>query len=269
MVIVSAFKDGSTALRANPALLVAGLLVALTTQLQNVGEFTDSPAISAAGSLAWLVIFPFVLGGFIGMARNALRDSDASFGAFLAAGRRYYVRVLFATVLFLLIVLVAAIGLGIVSFVTGVGVLALGVLNETAGMAAAVGVTLVWLALLLVVIMFLQFYDTAIVVENEGTTDSLRRSVALVRANLRSVVGFSLLWVVLFNLFLVPEYLVRITVTDADAPAVLTVDPNVSLAVLIPVSVVLSTVGFAYIYTVYTAYYVRLVAREPAASPSL
>jgi hypothetical protein len=36
MVTISAFKDGFTALRANPILLVAGLLVGAGSQLQYV-----------------------------------------------------------------------------------------------------------------------------------------------------------------------------------------------------------------------------------------
>ena len=54
MVVVSAFKDGSDALRANPVLLVAGLLVGIGSQLQYVGRLIDSPILSTGVSLAWL-----------------------------------------------------------------------------------------------------------------------------------------------------------------------------------------------------------------------
>ena len=43
-------------------------------------------------------------------------------------------------------------------------------------------------------IMFVKFHDAAIVVEDASVSDSYRRSVHLVRSNLRSVLGFSLTW---------------------------------------------------------------------------
>jgi hypothetical protein len=116
---------------------------------------------------------------------------------------------------------------------------------------------------LLVVIMFVQFYDAAIVIEEQSVTDSFRRSVALVRANLMSVVGFSLVWTLLVNLFLIPEYLVQLTVTDAAPAAVLPVDLGIPIAALLPIGLVLSAIGFAYLYTVYTAYYLRLISDAP------
>jgi hypothetical protein len=111
--------------------------------------------------------------------------------------------------------------------------------------------------------MFVQFYDAAIVIEEQGVTDSFRRSIVLVRANLTSVVGFSLVWTLLVNLFLIPEYLVQLTVTDATPAEVLPIDLRIPIAVLLPVGIGLSAVGFAYVYTVYTAYYLRLISNAP------
>jgi len=269
MVTVSAFKDGFAALRANPVLLVAGLLVGGGSQLQYVEHLIDSPLLSAGVSLAWLIVFPFVLGGFIGIAQAAIEGRDASLSLFFTAARTCYIRLLLGTVLFVLFVLGTAIGLGLVGFVLGIGSMALGAIHEMAAFAAGVGSLLVWLLSILVVIMFVQFYDAAIVIENRGVTDSFRRSVALVRSNLKSVVGFSLVWIVLLNAFLVPEYLLQLTVTDAGAADVLPVGLGVPLAVLLPIGLALSAVGFAYFYTVYTAYYLRLIAESPLSTASV
>lgn len=266
MVIVSAFKDGSAALRANPVLLFAGLLVGIGSQLQTVGDLIESPILSAGASLAWLFVFPFVLAGFIGVARAAIQGSDAPFARFVSEGRTYYVRILLGTILFVLLVAGAVFALGTVSFVLGIGSLALGAVDETAAFVAAVGFTLAWLLAVLVVIMFVQFYDTAIVVENAGVIDAFSRSIRLVRSNLKSVVGFSLLWVVLLNAFLLPEYLLRAMLTDAGAADVLPVDPGIPVIALLPIGIVLSAIGFAYFYTVYTAYYMRLIAASPDGS---
>ena len=263
MVLVSAFKDGFAALQANPILLAAGVLVGAGSQLQYVDQFIKSPLLSAGASLAWLVVFPFVLGGFIGTARAAIDGTDTSVFKFVAIARTHYVRLLLATVMFVVIVLGTAIGLGLVGFILGIGVMTLGAVHEMAAFAAGVASTLVWLVSILAVIMFVQFYDAAIVVENQSLTDSFRRSIGLVRSNLRSVLGFSLVWALLLNAFLVPEYLVQLTVTDAGSADVLPVDPGIPMAVLLPVGIVLSAIGFAYLYTVYTAYYLRLISNSP------
>jgi hypothetical protein len=269
MVLVSAFKDGSAALRANPILVVAGLLVGAGRQLQYVDHFIESPLLSAGASLAWLVIFPFVLGGFIGTARAAIEGMDTSVSQFVTIARTHYVRLLLATVVFVVTVLGTAIGLGVVGFVLGIGSMALGAIHEMAAFATGVGSLLVWLVAILVVIMFVQFYDAAIVVEDQNVTGSFRRSIALVRSNLKSVVGFSLVWVLLLNAFFIPEYLVQLTVTDAGPAEVLPVDLGVPITVLLPIGIVLSAVGFAYFYTVYTAYYLRLIADSPLPTDSV
>jgi hypothetical protein len=264
MAVVSAFKDGSDALRANPVLLVAGLFVGIGSQLQYVAHLIDSPILSAGVSLAWVVVFPFVLGGFIGTARAAIDGKDASLAGFFAAAWTHY-RPLFAgTVAFVMLVFGIAVGLGLAGFVFGLGAMALATVSEAAAFAVAVGSTAIWLLSILVAVMFVQFYDTAIVIEDKGVAESLRRSVELVRSNIRSVAGFSAVWVVLLNALYIPEYLLRVTLTDASPADGVPIAPGLSVAVLLPIGIVLSAIGFAYLYTVYTAYYVRLTATSPA-----
>ncbi|GGJ12876.1 hypothetical protein GCM10008995_23420 [Halobellus salinus] len=263
MVLVSAFKDGSAALRANPILLVAGLLVGAGSQLQYVDQFIDSPVLSAGASVAWLIVFPFVLGGFMGTARAAIEGTDTSLSHFATEARAHYVRLLLATVVFVLIVLGTVIGLGLVGLVLGVGLWAISAIHEMAAFAAGVAAALVWLVAILVVVMFVQFYDAAVVLEKQTHTDCFRRSIGLVRSNVGSVVGFSLVWVLLVNAFRIPEYLVQLTVTDAGPGDVLPVDLGIPVALLLPIGTVVSAVGFAYLYTVYTAYYLRLINDSP------
>ncbi|MDF9748231.1 hypothetical protein [Natrinema salsiterrestre] len=269
MVTVSAFKDGFAALRSNPILLVAGLLIGAGNQLQYADQLIESPLLSAGVSLAWLVVFPFVLGGFIGTAQAAIEGTDTSITLFFTAARTQYLPLLLGTVLFVLLVLGTAIGLGLIGFVLGIGSMVLAVINEMAAFVAGVVSILIWLVSILVVIMFVQFYDTAIVIENESVTDAFRRSIALVRSNLKSVVGFSLAWIVLLNAFLIPEYLLQLTLTDAGPADVLPVDLGIPMALLVPIGVALSAVGFAYFYTVYTAYYLRLIASSSVTSQSI
>ena len=260
MVLISAFKDGYAALRANPILLVAGLFVGGGSQLQYAEHLIDSPLLSAGASLAWLVVFPFVLGGFLGTARAAIEGTDTPVSQFVTAARTHYLRLFLATMVFVLLVLGTAIVLGLVGFILGIGSMALAAIHEMAAFAVGVGSLLVWLVSILAVIMFVQFYDVAIVIEDQSVTDSFRRSVALVRSNLKSVTGFSLVWVVLLNAFFIPEYMLQLTLTNTGPADVLPVDLGIPIAVLLPIGIGLSAVGFAYFYTVYTAYYMRLIA---------
>ncbi|PHQ38070.1 hypothetical protein DJ69_13635 [Halorubrum persicum] len=269
MVTVFAFKDGFTALRANPILLVAGLLVGVGSQLQYVDHLIESPLLSAGASLAWLIVFPFVLGGFIGTARAAIEGADASLTHFFTAARTHYLRLLLATVLFVILVLGTAIGFGLIGFVLGIGTMALAAIHEMAAFGAGVISLLIWLVSILVVIMFVQFYDAAIVIENQSVTDAFRRSIGLVRSNLKSVAGFSLAWLVLLNVFFIPEYLLQLTMTDAVPTDILSMDLGIPFAVLLPIGIALSAVGFAYFYTVYTAFYMRLIAASPGTLDSL
>ncbi|NLV11835.1 hypothetical protein [Haloarcula argentinensis] len=260
MVTVSAFKDGSAALRENPILFVAGLLIGTVSQLQYVDHLIESPRLSAGISLVWLIVFPLVLGGFIGTAQAAIEGMDTSLTQFFIQARAHYFPLLLATVLFILIVFGTAVGLGFIGFILGIGSMALAPINEMAAFIAGVGYMLIWLLSILVVIMFVQFYDTAIVIENQSVTDAFQNSVGLVRSNLRSVAGFSLVWSVLLNAFFIPEYLLRLTLTDAGPADVLPIEIGIPMPILLLLGIALSSVGFAYFYTVYTAYYLRLTA---------
>jgi len=62
------------------------------------------------------------------------------------------------------------------------------------------------------------------------------------------------------NAFFIPEYLLRLTLTDAGPADVLPIEIGIPMPILLLLGIALSSVGFAYFYTVYTAYYLRLTA---------
>lgn len=259
-VVIDAFSDGWTALRENPVLLVAGFLFVIVGHLTDVGDLVDAPAAATLAGLAWLVAFPFVAAGLVGMTLEAVRDSRTSLRGFVAAGREYYRRMLVGTVLFVAVVLLAL----FVTFpLTVVGFLALFGLGSV-GPAAAfpVAVALLGLTLLLVlgVVLFLQFFGTAIVVEDESAAGSLRRSAGLVRANLGSVLGFTVVWMAATNL-LVPDLLLLEAVGEYSLAAYVPVDAELLRVAVGVVGVAVATVATTYLYTVQTAYYLRLVDR--------
>ncbi|MFP8954519.1 hypothetical protein ACLI4Z_16350 [Natrialbaceae archaeon A-arb3/5] len=261
MTVRAAFGDGWTALRNNPVLLAAGFALALVGQLSTIGELSDSVAVDTLASVGFFLAFPFVMGGFLGIALEAVRESDPSFGTFLRAGRTYYVRMLLATILFGLIAIAVMFGTFPLAIVGGgAWVFGIDALGESAALALAILFVGSYLLVLLVVLMFVQFYDTAIVVEDNGATSSLSRSIRVVRSNLRSVLAFSFLWLVLLNTVLMPEVLFGSVRSDAVIAQLLPVDIGFDPLFVVPISVAVTTVVGAYLYTVYTAFYVRIAA---------
>lgn len=187
MALPVAFRRTSDALRRNPVLFVP-IVALLSIQLPRVAFPAIGPGLANAVSLA---VLPFVQGGLVGMADEAL-DGDTSLATFGAEGKRTYVSILVVS----LLLLAVTVAIGVVVSVAGVVVLFARYPGGAgdAGVLVAVGlavVAFVGLAYLLVV-FFLQFYAQAIVVDDRGSLDSLGRSVALVRANLASAVGYSL-----------------------------------------------------------------------------
>lgn len=238
MIVIAAFEDGAAALRRDPVLLVAGLVLGAGSRLRYVDDLVGSPVLSAGAVLAWVVTAPFVLGGFLDTARDAVEGTGASAAGFVTAARAHYLRLVLATVLFVGIGFGAAVLLGLVGLVVGIGVAALGAMHELLGVAAGVGSVLAWVASLLVVVLF---YDAAIVVEDHGVTGAFRRSVRLVGS----------------NAVLVPAYVRRLASTLPGSAN--------GLPTVVPMAVVtaLSATGFAYFYTVYTTYYLRLIDATP------
>jgi hypothetical protein len=266
-VTVAAFGDGVDALRAHPRLLVGGLLVGVARHPRFVDRVIDAPGPSAGVGLACLLALPFVAGGFVGLARAALAGEEVSAGAFLASARTHYLRLGAGICLFVVLVVGVAIGLGLVSLAVGVGGLLLARVSEAASVAASVGAVAVWAAALFGVVLSVQFFTAAIVIEGRGVVASFRRSVSLVRSHPASVLGFSILWSGASHLVVVPGYAVGTPATDgAGAGAVTTplVELAVPSAVAAPVAIGVSTVASAYLYTVYVAYYVRLTGDESA-----
>jgi hypothetical protein len=269
-VTVAAFRDGVDALRAHPRLLVGGLLVGVARHPRFVGRVIDAPGPSAGVGLACLLALPFVAGGFVGLARAALAGDEASAGAFLASARTHYLRLGAGICLFVVLVVGVAIGLGLVSLAVGAGGLLLARGSEAASVATSVGAVLVWAAALFGVVLSVQFFTAAVVIEGRGVVASFRRSVSLVRSHPASVLGFSILWSGASHLVVVPGYAVGTPATDGAGAGAVTlplVDLAVPSAVAVPVAIGVSTVASAYLYTVYVAYYVRLSGDESASAP--
>ncbi|MCW8171864.1 hypothetical protein D8S78_00195 [Natrialba swarupiae] len=155
---------------------------------------------------------------------------------------------------------IAFVGMFVAIFGVALGI---GVGGADAGAAGLVVVGLAILGMLAIflfvfaVFLFLQFYNTAIVVENRRAFDSFSRSVDLVRSNLLSVVGYSILWIGVSMVAFMP--LIGLEFALVEPGLVDGVGESVGYAITLFAGVVLTGLVYSYLYTVHTAYYRRLI----------
>lgn len=207
MALQTALRRTPSTLASNPVLFVPVFVLALL-QVPQLLLQSSAPILASLVSLAlsalYIVLVPFVQAGLIGMADEAL-DGGTSLATFVAAGKGHFVSV-FVVYLILFGVNIA---LGAIAFVAG----AVGVVSFYPGGAAGAGgpntallaaVVLVVLAVVLaylLVAFLIQFYAQAIVIDGHDAIESIKHSVRLVRRNVVSVLGYTLLVGVLAGAF--------------------------------------------------------------------
>ncbi|MFC7071142.1 hypothetical protein [Halobaculum lipolyticum] len=203
MALLSAFRRTPSTLLRNPVLFVPVLVLSLLQTPQLLLQ-SSAPILASVVSLAvsalFLVVTPFVQAGLIGMADEAL-DGPTSLSTFVAAGKANFVQVFLVylvlvgvnVALGVLVFLAVILGFAGVSLGGGGGNTALLVV------AALVGVAVVVAYLLLAFLV--QFYGQAIVVDGFDALGSIKHSYAVVRGNLVSVLGYTLLVGVLAGVF--------------------------------------------------------------------
>ncbi|WP_256288499.1 hypothetical protein [Halobellus inordinatus] len=197
MAVLTALRQSPGALLRNPVLFVP-ILALMIVQfpillLQSVNPLLASVA-SAALSLVFVAAMPFVQGGLFAMADEALGGRTA-LDTFVAAGKQYYVAILIAYLVLVAVNFVFGM-FGFAASIAG-GVLFLGSGGFQSANLAALAVigVVVAVALLayLLIVFFVQFYGQAIVLEDRDAVDGLKRSVGVVRGNLLSTFGYTVL----------------------------------------------------------------------------
>ncbi|TYT63759.1 DUF7847 domain-containing protein [Natrialba swarupiae] len=271
MAVLSAFRDGVSVLQRNPVILVVGVAIMAIQQVSSLGEFTESFALIALFSLVGfgitIVVWPFFLAGILGMALEGL-EGATTLDRFLEVGKQRYVSMLGAQVLFIGLMIALFIA---VFFVSAIATIAFGIgfaameFDAGAGLPVGIGIFaiigIVFFLVFFVVFMFLQFFDAAIVVEGERAFDAFGRSIHVVRSNLLSVVGYTLLWGTVNVAMFTPVYVTEFAVAQPGLQ--LEVSETMLRAAAIGLTVVVGGLIQAYLYTVHAAYYTRLLP-EPA-----
>ncbi len=194
----SVLRKGFAGAGKGAPLLAAGLIVALVYAVglfNNVDVTTaDTPTIllSAIVSFLPLVVVPYVTGGALGYALEMSAGGKPGWPTFFESARKHYFSLFFAGFIIFLIFNIALLLM----------------------IAGAVDVILLCMTFLfaivalLAILMFLEFYDVAIVSENLGAMDGLRASFAFVRKNLGRVLPFFLIVLVAKCIVQLPLYVV-------------------------------------------------------------
>ncbi|MFB6129839.1 MAG: hypothetical protein ABEJ28_03350, partial [Salinigranum sp.] len=198
MAAIQALQTALDALRRNPVLFLGGLILGAILLPQSALQLLQVPLAPFALQVVTFFVTPFVVAGLVGMADESLAGSTR-LGTLTAVGRDRYVPLLLGNFVQLAIFVVFGVAFVIVAVVWAVtmGASAAGGLTPGAiGAGAVLGVLLVvgLLVLVLIVVMFfIQFFAVAIVVDEEGPIEGFSASFGLVRRNLLSTLGYSII----------------------------------------------------------------------------
>jgi hypothetical protein len=209
----SVLRKGLTGAGRGAPLLVAGLIAGLVYAigLFNNADITSADTltllISAFISYLPLIVIPYVTGGALGYALEASEGRQPGWTAFFASANKHYLSLLFAGIAILIVTTLLGYP-GALMILSGAGDLSLLCMIE-----------IVSFVIIFVILMFLEFYDIAIVSGNLRAMDGLRASVAFVRKNLKRVFGFFLIILFAKLLIQLPMFVTGMLRTAADISA--------------------------------------------------
>lgn len=267
MAVLRSLRKTSRALTRNPVLFVPVLILAVFQLpqliLQGVNPLLAS-LVSFAVSMFVLVTMPFFQAGLIAMADEAL-TGVTSFETFVREGKSNYLSLLGAYLLVLAVNFVIGIG---VSFAAVIGGFAFFARDGSPGLVELAIIALVGGLFLLVYftfIMFIQFYGQAIVIDDRGAVDGLRRSVGLVRQNLLSVLGYSVLVGVIGGLAGGALGAVSIITSPRSAAVFNLPEPSLPLIAALSFVIVLGGTLLGGFFTTYSVSFYRAISgKSPA-----
>jgi hypothetical protein len=276
MAVLTALRRSPGALGHNPVILVPVLALMLAQLpallLQSVNPLLAS-VVSTGLSVAFVAAVPFFQGGLFAMADEALDSTGAnattggrtSLATFFDSGKRHYVSILVAY----LVILAVNFVFGMFAFSAAIagGVLYVGSGGFDGNLAALAVIGLfvaVGALAYLLVTFFLQFYGQAIVLEDRGAVEGLKRSAQVVRRHLLSTLGYVVLGAAVGVVAGVGFAVASVLLSSERAPVPLTgaTLPELSFPLLAVVSVAVVLLGtlFGGFFTVFSVAFYREIA---------
>jgi len=164
------------------------LLTTSQTVVQSVSPSLIGSLVALVISGLMVLVSPLFQGGTIGMTNEAADSTHTSLGSFVRYGRQYYLSLLGGYLLVLAMMIALAIAGVLLAVVVGVSY---SVTGQSLAVLVFGGVAgLVVVGLYVTVSVFFQFHGHAIVIEDLGAVDGLKRSADVVTENVRAVVGY-------------------------------------------------------------------------------
>ncbi|MCQ9207102.1 MAG: hypothetical protein NG740_04405 [Omnitrophica bacterium] len=158
---------------------IMGLISLPLARPENAGN-PGTIAISFILSVIFFVIFVFLQGGALGLARDVHKTGDANMSNFVAYGKKYYVKILSLLLLYVLIAGALVLVLGL----AGSGILAL---MNNLFTRTLIGVVAGTAAFFLIVLLLFPIY--AIIADEAGVVEALKKGVAIGRENFWKIAG--------------------------------------------------------------------------------
>ncbi|WP_280588245.1 hypothetical protein [Halorubrum sp. Boch-26] len=279
MAALHALRPAVGGIVRNPVLLLVTALYGLA-QVPSFLVPPTQPILTAVVSLATFGVFvlaiPFFQGGLLGMASEAVAGRT-EVGTLVAEGKENYLSLLLAYFVLLAINLV----FGFVAFMGGL-IVVVGGAASTSTDAPAVGIDPTLLALLaivgggfllayLLVTFVVQFYAHAIVLDDADLVDGFRRSVGLVRSNVVSVLGYTLVLLagsVVFGTLAAAASIVLGPQSPGTSGTpfadLATVEPGLPVLVGVGLGYLLLTGAFGAFYATYSVAFYERIGRDAA-----
>lgn len=210
-IAITALSDAYSLVRHNPIILGIGWLAALLLGIANV----VLGFIPLLGRVISLFLWPAFLAGMLALVYSG-RDGDASVDDFLDGIGDHYLPLLGSTFLLGIVVFVVAFGGLLFSFfLVPIGGPGRG-LGEPSAMLATMLVPLLAIGLTVFVLGTLfQFFDVAIVADDESVVSAFGRSLDVFRSAPASVLGYTVLRAVLGSLFFIAPLVAIATVASS------------------------------------------------------
>lgn len=281
MGVRSSLGRAVSVLRANPSLFVAAFGYSLLATVVSSATFLGGD-VGVVGQVSNVVVgvlvFPFFLGGIVGMAHEADRSGGVSLRTLVEHGREHFLSVLAGVV----VVGAVTIVVGVVMYIGVILLVVFGVLTASAGGAAGLSVPpallaalavagVVAIAVTLLPVFVFQFYPGAVVLDGRGVVGGVKRAVSVLRGNLLSALGFDAVVLAVGLVTSSVGYLVVFAAlgggpralvgqfTATTAAGALSLPPEVVLAYG-AFSLVVGTVTSAFQWTLYAVLYDDLTA---------
>ncbi|MDD1672082.1 MAG: hypothetical protein LUO82_03670 [Methanomicrobiales archaeon] len=178
---LESLREGLAYIRQWPVLWSLGLMAGALGTITLFLQFSSGTFYSERIGIIQLIIFPFFIGGGL----NIIKEGRGNLSVLVEGGKRYYFRVLLASMVILFAVLVTML-LVIVTLAI------IGILPDTAIFP------MILAGVLVPILFFTFFYDTALVFEDRKVLDALRRSVEFVINGSIKVVLFIVLNLIIF-----------------------------------------------------------------------